>query len=108
MSTSQRVVLADHSVEVGLDHLADQVFERGPMLPSELGPGLRRVSEEKVDFGRAKIPRVNADQDRSGPTIVTDLSPARSAPFDLPADFGKGDLDHLPDGVLLSGRQHVV
>jgi hypothetical protein len=79
-------------VHVGVDHHGDELGERHPGLPAELGAGLRGVPDQQVDLGRPEESRV--DDHQLGPV--------------LDADPGEGDVQELADGVRLAGGHHVV
>src|SRR5436309_11473331 len=67
------------------DHLGYQRIERDLVAPSEPGPGLRRVADQNVDFGRTKVARVDLDQHPARRRVDPLLLRSRSQPLDRDA-----------------------
>src|SRR6478609_10063025 len=73
--------------DVGVDHHLDQLAERRPRLPAELGPGAGRIADQLVDLGRPEECRIE-----------------HHVAVDLEAGMRERHLDALADGVRLAGR----
>ena len=59
-------VLADQRVSLGrlkilTRHLGDKLIKAGARHPSELFASLAGIAEQRIDFGRPEIPRVDGD-----------------------------------------------
>src|SRR5262245_34125949 len=83
---------------IRLDHLADQILEAGLVLPAELRPRLRRITEQQLDFRGAEIPWIDLDQHLASFRIYTLLLDTVPAPGDAAACLGEGELDEFTDG----------
>src|SRR5690349_3718132 len=98
--------VAPRELVIGGDHLRHQLIEARGRAPSHLLLRLRRIAQERVHFGRAEITRIDLD-DRAaaGPVdaVFVDTFPA---PLDLHPELGRGSLDELTYGMLLTRRDH--
>jgi hypothetical protein len=100
----------DH-FKVLLDHLLNQVVERGAELPSNLLLGLGGVTEEKVDLGRSEVTGIDLHKlaaliCRINSDLINGSSLA--SPLDGDADNLEGLLDELTNGMGLSGGKDVI
>jgi hypothetical protein len=59
------------------------------MLPAEIGSRLARITNKRIDFGRAEITRVDLNERPAGRLLEAFLLDAATAPDDRPADVGK-------------------
>ena len=57
------ILLPLYSLQIGLNHLLDQVRKAGAMLPAQLLLRLCGVAQQAVDLRRAKVARIDLDQD---------------------------------------------
>ena len=102
------LVLAGDLLEVGRDHLLDQIGEGRARAPAQTLARLARVAQQVVDLERAEVARVDLDQDLAGAAVEPLLLDALAPPDDLAAGLGEGELDELAHGVGFAGRQHPV
>src|SRR5262245_47625494 len=109
---SVRVVIASvlplHGDEIGLDHLAHELFEARLVSPAEPLARLRGVAEEEVDFGGSIVVGVDFDQHLTGRRVASLLVATLAPPFEPPAGLRKGELHELAHRMRLAGREHVV
>lgn len=49
-------------LEIGVDHDADELIERGLVGPADGLARLRRVAQQKVDLGGAEVGRIDLDE----------------------------------------------
>ena len=84
-------------LEVGADHLLDQVREAGGVLPAKLFMRLGRITDQQVDFRRAEVARIDPHQNVTGFRINARLVDTFALPLDRAADFLEGQLDKFAD-----------
>src|ERR1700754_2338326 len=97
--------VADH-------HLAHELFEGRARLPAELFLRLGRVAEQRLDFGRAVIARIDFDDDIADlhARIERDVRHdaafvvALAFPAEFDADVACREVDELAHAMLLAGR----
>src|SRR5579872_5340939 len=82
--------LAPRDGEIAGDHFLDEIGEAGFRLPAELFVGLAGIADQKIDFGRAEIHRIDANQHLAGFLVDPGLVHALAAPLDRAPDFGEG------------------
>jgi hypothetical protein len=78
MAVATALFLLNH-LQVACDHLADHLIEADFVMPAQLGMRLGRVTEQDIDFRRAKIARIDAHHDRAGLAVDADFLDRRSA-----------------------------
>src|SRR5262249_37013888 len=93
---------------VRLPHLYDQSVKACLMFPAEDPSALARVTNKRIDFGRAEITRVDLDEHPAGRLLEAFLLEAAAAPDDRPADVGKSLLDEFAHRMGFTGCKHVV
>src|SRR5207244_3368346 len=74
----------------------------------ELLARLAGIADQKVDFGRTEINRIDAHKGLAGLLVEAGFLHALAAPFDLAADFGERKLDEFAHRTRLAGCQHEV
>ena len=90
-------------------HDSDQFFERClAWVPSELGLGFRRVTEELVDFSRAEVFRVDFDEGLACLHVDTFFVGAFPFPAEFDAYFLKCQCAEVAHGVVLTGGDDEV
>src|SRR6185437_9546985 len=94
--------------KIGCHHLADELGEGCLRLPAELFPRLAGVAHQLVDFGRAKIGWIDANNGLAGFAVDRDFIDALAAPFDAAADFCKREFDKFAHRAGLARRQHEI
>jgi O-antigen/teichoic acid export membrane protein len=94
-------------LQIGADHLANQLSERRPRPPTELGGGLARVTEQRIDFGWAEIPVVDGDDALTGCVVAAFLG-AGSAPRNADPKLSRRHLDEVSNAVLVPGCNDEV
>src|SRR5271167_3711677 len=80
--------LAPRDRKIAGHHLFDQLGKARLGLPAELLACLARVADQEVDFGRAKIGRIDAHYGLAGFFVNAGLLNTLAAPLDAAADFG--------------------
>ena len=95
-------------LEIACDHFLDQLGKRRPGLPAELLARLAGVADQKIDFGRPEVHRIDVDHGLAGCFVDAGLVDAVAAPFDAAADFGKRERDEFAHRTGLAGRQHEI
>jgi hypothetical protein len=78
------------------------------MPPAKLFMRLGRIPNQKIDFSRAKIRRINPHQNLTAALIDPGLGDSLAAPFDSPIDFAKSRLDKFTHRMCLSGGQDEI
>src|ERR1700722_17846997 len=81
--------------KVSCDHLLDELGEARLRLPAELLARLAGVADQKIDFGRAEIHGIDANEDLAGFFVDTSLLDPLAAPLDAASDFGEGQFDEF-------------
>src|SRR5882757_2754814 len=94
--------------KIARDHLFHQLRKRRLRLPAELLVRLAGIADQKIDFGRAEIHRVDANDGLAGFLVDPGFVDALAAPFDAAADFGKCQFDEFAHRTGLTGRQHEI
>src|ERR1700722_441347 len=94
--------------KVARHHLLDQFGEGCFRLPAEHPARLAGVADQLIDFGGAKIHRIDAHKGLSRLRIDAGLLDALAAPHDAAADFGERDLDEFAYRAGLTGCQHEI
>src|SRR5262245_16613422 len=94
--------------EVGINHFGNQLFKRRRVCPLQHGTRLGWIAEQKVDFSRTEVTRIDLNPRATGARVDALLVHAGSAPDDLIAEACEGVLDELANRVGLAGRKHVI
>src|SRR5262249_29507379 len=102
------LVLSFECDKILLDHLPHELGKPNLVAPSQAFPRLRWITCEPVDLGRAKIARIDADENLARPCIDTLFFDAAAEPRDPPADMGERKLDELADGTGFTGGEYVI
>src|SRR5260370_9733836 len=79
--------LAPGNLEIARHHFLDELRKARLRLPAELLPRLAGVADQEIDFGRAQIYGIAANQILAGFLVDAVLLNASAAPFDAAADF---------------------
>src|SRR3954469_22557698 len=82
-------------LQVLAHHLGHELAELDARLPAELGARLGGIAQQRLDFRRAEIARVDGD-DAAAELVVALLVHALALPGDLEADLLARRLDELP------------
>src|SRR5258708_217461 len=90
------------SVEVGLDHLANEFGERSAGGPPKDTLGFAGISEQGLDFGGTEVARVDCHNDVAA-RVQRLLVDATSLPCEIEFPHLGAAADELPDGVLFAG-----
>src|SRR5215472_216790 len=107
MAVSQRELLPLGFLEIGADHLGDELRKSDFGLPAELATRLGRVTEQAVHLGRPEIPGVDRD-DAAPLLVVPTLLRALALPGDADPELLSGGGDELANAVLLAGGDHEI
>ena len=78
------------------------------MSPTELRSRLSRVTDQQINFSRAKISRIDLDEHFVGLAVDANLLPSCAASNDFSADNRKRALDEVAHRMSLSCCKHVV
>src|ERR1700753_269376 len=81
--------LAFGILQIAGHHFLHQIGEARLRLPAKLLPRLAGIADQKVDFGRTEIGRIDAHHGLAGLDVDAGLLDARAAPLDGAADFGE-------------------
>src|ERR1700693_3386192 len=94
--------------KVCCDHLLDELGEARLRLPAELLARLAGVADQKIDFGRAEIHGIDANQDLAGFFVDAGLLDPLAAPLDAASDFGEAQFDEFAHRAGFAGCQHEI
>src|SRR5712671_1291544 len=75
-----------------------ELIERNRMVPTGFGARFGGITKQEVHFSRAKIPRINLDQNPTGSRVDAGLINTGVLPFNLDANLAKCFLDKFPYG----------
>src|SRR5579862_8124305 len=89
VAAAMALLLEPDRLEIGLHHVSHQFVERHAMPPAELVVRLARIADQGVDFGGAKIARIDFDEHMPGFLIQSLLVGAGAFPDDGAADAGE-------------------
>src|ERR1700688_4298759 len=81
---------AANVAQIRFDHLAHQIVESDGVAPAELLARLAGIADQRVGLGRPEVARIDLDLDAAVARIDALFGKAGAAPFDAPADAGKG------------------
>src|SRR5436190_3143051 len=110
-------LVALRPTQVGLHHLRYQAIEADLRFPAEPGASLGRIPQQRLDFGRAEVARVDAHDGlaflerrplaaRAGD--AADLGLVLAVPLDLDAELARRGGEELAYVALLAGGDDVI
>src|SRR5580704_8157987 len=94
--------------KIARHHFTDHLRKTRLRFPAEFLARLAGVADQEIDFGRAEIGRIDADQCLAGFAVDAGLIDALAAPFDAAAHFGESQFDEFAHRAGLSRRQHEI
>src|SRR3982751_4724478 len=96
------------SLQIALDHFADQVFKADFGPPTQPLTGLTGVSQKRVNFGRPEITRVDLDEDLPRVGVDPLFVDTASAPDDGTTDVAESPLHEFADGMRFARREDKI
>src|SRR5688572_22412039 len=115
---SLRHVVALGRAVVFPHHLRHQLLEARPRPPTQPGPGLGRVAQQRFHLGRPEVPGIDSHDGLAGVHAAREIAPHRGHHADLigtlalpgerDAELCGRDLDEAPNRVLLAARNDVI
>src|SRR5712692_4607779 len=93
--------------EVLAHHLGDELLEAYLRRPAELRARLARIAEERLDFGRPEVARIDR-HDAAARRVVALLAHAPAAPLERQPDLARRRVHEVAHAVLLAGGDDEV
>src|SRR6202035_3069157 len=94
--------------KIARHHFTDHLRKARLRFPAEFLARLAGVADQKIDFGRPEIGRIDADQGLAGFAVDAGLIDPLAAPLDAAAHFRESQLDEFAHRAGLPGRQHEI
>src|SRR5260370_39889600 len=94
--------------KIACHHFLDELREARLRLPAEFLARLAGVADQEIDFGRAEICRIDANDGLAGFSVNTGFLDPLAAPLDAAADVREGKFDEFPYRAGFAGRQHEI
>jgi hypothetical protein len=104
---AQRQGVSLGGLQVGFNHLADQLVEADAQSPSKFAQGLACIADQRLDLGGAGVARIDRDDDFAG-WIECLLVCTGALPGEVKFEQLGAALDELAHAVLLAGGDHII
>src|SRR5262249_4981976 len=100
-------LVAARELEIRARHLGDELGEAHARLPAELGARVGGVAEQRLDFGRAEVARIDRHPALAR-AVERPFVDSGALPAELHAELVRRALHELAHAVLLAGGDDEV
>src|SRR6266481_620390 len=94
--------------KIARHHFLDELRERRLWLPAELLPRFAGVADQKIDFGRAEIDGIDANDGLAGFPVDAGFLDTLAAPLDAAGNLRECQFDEFAHRAGLACRQHEI